>query len=133
MPDETSAPIRVLIVDDDPAFRLIIRTVLKRAGGIEVVDEAEDGLIALERAEQHEPDVVLLDLLMPNLDGFDTLPELRRLVPSARVIVLTALDEREASRETALVGVDGFLEKRHIGPPLIALIRGETRAAVRRA
>lgn len=123
-------PIRVLVVDDDPAFRLITRTVLKRADGIEVVAEAEDGERGLALAREHEPDVVLLDLLMPNLDGFDTLPQMCALLPDVRVVVLTALDEREANREAALVGASGFLEKRHVVQYLVPLVRGEPLSAV---
>jgi DNA-binding NarL/FixJ family response regulator len=128
--DAAERPIRVLVVDDDPAFRLITRTVLKRADGIEVVAEGEDGEQGLALAREHEPDVVLLDLLMPNRDGFDTLPELCRLLPDARVVVLTALDEREANREAALVGASGFLEKRHVVQYLVPLVRGESLSAV---
>lgn len=115
--------LRVLVVDDDATFRSAIRLLIDRAAGLEVVAEASDGREGLEAAEEHAPEAVLLDLLMPVMDGFETLPRLRQLLPDALIVVLTALDEDEATRDTALIGADAFLEKRHIGARLVPLLQ----------
>lgn len=116
--------LRVLVVDDDDTFRMATRLVVDRSDGLSVVGEASDGQQCLQMARECMPHAVLLDLLMPGMDGFETLPRLRSLMPDIMIIVLTALDEQEATRETALVGADAFLEKRHIGERLIPLLRG---------
>jgi DNA-binding NarL/FixJ family response regulator len=119
---------RVLVVDDDMRFRLGISVLLSRAG-VEVVGEATDGAEALEVARRETPDVVLLDLLMPRMDGFAALPALRELLPDANIIVLTNLHEEQVTEEAILVGADAFLEKRAIGEHLIPLVRETARPA----
>lgn len=116
--------LRVLVVDDDDMFRMATRLIVERSDGLSVVGEAGDGQQALDLAKECMPHAVLLDLLMPGMDGFETLPRLRSLLPDIMIVVLTALDEQEATRDTALVGADAFLEKRHIGERLIPLLRG---------
>lgn len=114
--------IRILVVDDDPQFRQLLRAVLRRVGDFEFVSEAGDGKAAVDRTREHQPDVVLLDLLMPGMDGFEALPLIKDAHPDTDVLVLTALDEEEA-QEAALVGASGFIEKRHITERLEAAIR----------
>lgn len=116
---------RVLVVDDDSRFRLIVRTLLRRAEGFEVAGEAGDGHEALELARSEAPDAILLDLLMPGMDGFTALPALRRVMPECRIVVLTALDEDQVAPETALVGADAFLEKRHLAELLMPVLLGQ--------
>lgn len=128
MPEHVAegGPFRVLLVDDDPSFRLVMRALLSRADDVELVGEAQDGAAAIELAEEQAPDVVLLDLLMPGMDGFQALPRIAEVAPQARVVILTALDESEATREAVLVGASAFLEKRHVDRLLIPIVRGET-------
>lgn len=114
--------LRVLVVDDDHTFRMATRLIVDRAEGLSVVAEASDGEECLALAREHAPDAVLLDLLMPGMDGFETLPRLRSLLPEVTIVVLTALDEDEATREAALIGASAFLEKRHIGDRLVPLL-----------
>lgn len=117
-----TGPARVLIVDDDELYRMLLREILRRAEGYEVVAEASDGAEALGLLDASTPDVVLLDLMMPVMDGFATLPPLRAALPNATIVVLTALDETEAAREGVLIGMDAFLEKRHAGDGLVDLL-----------
>ena len=114
--------IRILVVDDDPQFRHLVRLVLRHAADFEFVGEAADGQAGVERVEEIRPDVVLLDLMMPGLDGFHALPLIRSAHPEVSVIVLTALDADEAA-EGMLLGASGFVEKRHITERLEPLIR----------
>jgi DNA-binding NarL/FixJ family response regulator len=130
--DDTRPVHRVLLVDDDAAFRLVMRTLLRRAADVELVGEADDGATAVALADEHRPDVVLLDLLMPGMDGFEALPRLVDVLPHARIVILTALEEREATREAVLVGASAFLEKRHVDRLLIPLVRGESPGEVAR-
>jgi two-component system, NarL family, nitrate/nitrite response regulator NarL len=114
--------IRVLIVDDDPQFRQLLRLVLRRADGIDIAAEAPDGRTGIERAEELDPDVVLLDLMMPGMSGFEALPLLKAATPRAAVVVLTALDEDEAE-EGVVLGASAFVEKRYITDRLEGVIR----------
>lgn len=85
-------PERVLIVDDHAGIRLILRAAALARDDFEVVGEAVDGYEAITCAETLQPDLVLLDVAMPGMDGLEALPRVRRAAPGARVVVLTAFD-----------------------------------------
>jgi DNA-binding NarL/FixJ family response regulator len=103
--------IRVLIVDDHVVVREGLRTFLELQDGIEVVGEASDGTEALERAEQLEPDVVLMDLVMPGLDGVGAMRQLRERSPQTRVIVLTTFLDDNRLLPAIRAGAAGYLLK----------------------
>src|SRR5256885_14049952 len=85
------APLRVLLVDDVADLRLLLASLFGAHPGVQVVGEAADGQQAVALARQHEPDLIVLDLAMPVLDGVGALPLLRRASPRSRVVVLTAI------------------------------------------
>ncbi|MEV6244860.1 response regulator transcription factor [Streptomyces sp. NPDC051742] len=116
-------PIRVVIADDEPLIRAGIRMILISDPEIEVVGEAADGRAAVEAARAHAADVVLLDIQMPVLDGLSALPEFRRAVPEARVIVLTTFGERENVLRALEHGSAGFLLKDTAPAELIRAVR----------
>ena len=89
-PPGQSLPIRVLVADDSVAFRKLLCLLLTRDERFEVVAEANDGVEALKLAEKHRPDVVLLDIAMPRLDGLQTLPALKEKHPEMKVVVLSS-------------------------------------------
>jgi DNA-binding NarL/FixJ family response regulator len=103
--------IRVLIADDHPVVRQGLRTFLGVQDDIEVVGEAADGVEVVARAESLQPDVILLDLKMPGVDGLAALRELRERGVTARVLVLTSVAERARVLPVVRAGAVGFLYK----------------------
>ena len=103
--------IRVLIVDDHAVVREGLRTFLELQDGIEVVGEAGDGEQAVARATELEPDVILMDLVMPQLDGIGAMRELRRRASTSRVIVLTSFLDDERLMPALQAGAAGYLLK----------------------
>ncbi|MGH2809237.1 MAG: response regulator [Actinomycetota bacterium] len=81
----------MLIADDVPALRAMVRRILERDGRFEVIGEAQDGIEAVHLAGQLQPQVVVLDLMMPRKDGATALAEIRRVSPASRVVILTGV------------------------------------------
>ena len=102
--------VRVLLVDDLQFMRELLRGILTDAGA-DVVAEAEDGRAALRRFLVHEPDVVLLDIAMPVMDGITTLRKIRLLDPRARVIMCSALGEQQLIVRAIQLGARDFVVK----------------------
>ena len=111
--------IRVLIVDDHAVVREGLRTFLELQDGIAVAGEAADGEQAIMQAEALLPDVVLMDLVMPRLDGVGAMRELRRRMPQTRVIVLTSFAEDERLLPAIQAGAAGYLLK-NVAPAELA-------------
>jgi DNA-binding NarL/FixJ family response regulator len=105
----TSSP-RVLVVDDQDLVRAGFRLILA-SRGIEVVGEAADGGEAVARARQLQPDVVLMDIRMPNMDGLEATRRILRDAPGCRVIILTTFDLDRYVYDALAVGASGFLVK----------------------
>jgi DNA-binding NarL/FixJ family response regulator len=119
----TDQPLTVLIVDDHPVVRSGLRVLLDVHDGIEVVGEAADGEQALALAAALEPDVILLDLKLPGLDGVAVLTELRARGVGARVLVLTSANDPAQVSRAVQAGASGFLYKDVDPDALIRAIR----------
>jgi DNA-binding NarL/FixJ family response regulator len=104
--------IRVLLVDDFPLIREGIAAALSRDPAIDVVGEAADGVEGLRMANELQPDVIVLDLHMPEMGGIMTLERLRTEVPSARVLVMTASEKSETLLAAVSGGAAGYITKR---------------------
>jgi two-component system, NarL family, response regulator LiaR len=115
--------IRVLVVDDHAVVRRGLRTFLELQDEIEVVGEAEDGEEALNEAERLDPDVVLLDLVMPRVDGITALHGLRERSPRSRVIVLTTFLDDDKLLPAVRAGAAGYLLKDVEPRELVGAIR----------
>ncbi len=122
--------LKILVVDDHALMRESVRAILETDDGFEVVGEADSAAAAVERAGALRPDVVLLDLRLPDADGFTCLDALRRLLPDSAVIVFSAVDDPELVSAALDRGAAGYILKR-IGPvDLPAAIRGTVEGSV---
>jgi DNA-binding NarL/FixJ family response regulator len=103
--------IRVLIADDHNLFRAGIRALLQTLGDIEIVAEAGDGVEALRFVAAHRPDVVLMDIMMPNLNGLDAAARMARAFPRTRVIMLSMSADEDSVLKALRAGAVGYLVK----------------------
>ncbi len=117
-------PVRVLIADDHQVVREGLQMILAESDGeIVVVGEASDGDEAVRLATKVQPDVVLMDLSMPRMDGLEATRRLREAGVNARVLILTSFAEREGVRDAVRAGVTGYLMKDVLKSELLAAIR----------
>lgn len=114
------APVRVLLVDDSAEFAESARAVLAADARIEVVGVAADGDEALDLAEQLRPDLVLMDIEMPRVNGVDATRAIRDRCPDSQVVMLTGRRERDDEVGSGEAGAVGFLHKDQLGSPRLA-------------
>ncbi|MEV4259173.1 response regulator transcription factor [Spirillospora sp. NPDC049652] len=115
--------IRVVVVDDEPMVCAHLRTILGAAGDIEVVDEAFDGAAAVEAVVRHRPDVVLMDLRMPGVDGLTAIERIGALPDPPVVVALTTFDSDRHVVRALRAGAAGFLLKSTPPEDLVGLVR----------
>jgi DNA-binding NarL/FixJ family response regulator len=126
----TAAPIRVLIADDQPVVRDGLAMLLDQIEGVKVIGSAGDGLEAVEQAHSRRPDVVLMDLGMPGIDGIEATRRIRDALPDTCVLVLTGNSEYESVVPALKAGAHGYLTKgaswKEIEQAIRAVVAGET-------
>jgi DNA-binding NarL/FixJ family response regulator len=108
---ERPLSLRVLVVDDHPAFRRALTSALRMVADIEVAGEAGGGMAACEEADHLEPDVILMDLSMPDLSGIDAMKKIHETRPDLPIVILTAHADAGVEREAREAGAVGFLAK----------------------
>lgn len=115
---------RVLIVDDAANLRELLSILLDVEDDFEVVGTAADGQQAVAAAERLRPDLVLLDLAMPVMDGLQALPLLRRHLPDARIVIFSGYEHAAVASEALNAGADAYIEKGTSVTALVAELRG---------
>ena len=121
---------RVLLADDHAILRSGLRLLLTSQNEFDVVGEASSGTEALTLAGQLQPDLILLDLSMPALGGLDALPTLRKLVPSARILILTMHDDPQYLRQALKHGASGYVLKKAADSELLSAMRSVLRGEI---
>jgi DNA-binding NarL/FixJ family response regulator len=113
----------VLICDDNAAMRALLGVIVDTAEGLCVVGEAGDGDKAVLEATRLLPDVILLDLAMPNRSGLEALPELRRIAPDARIVVFSGFAETTVAEDVLALGAHTYLQKGADPETIVATIQ----------
>ena len=118
-----SIPLRVLIVDDNESIRRSICQILHSEADIEVVCEAADGADAVNKIRQHHPDVVLLDITMPTMNGLEASAIIKREFPSVQVLIVSQHDAREFHWAARVTGASGYVIKSKVASELLPELR----------
>ena len=114
--------VRVLVVEDHIPFRRFISSTLKKKRNLQIIGEVSDGLEAVRKAEQLKPDLILLDIGLPTLNGFDVAREIRRRVRESKIIFLTLECDADVMQEAFTLGASGYVVKTMAGSDLWAAL-----------
>ncbi len=127
---ETSGAARLLVADDQPFMRLAIKSILQKDATLEVVSEAEDGLIAVQRCREVLPDLILMDISMPRMDGLQATRKVKEEFPLTSVLILTAHADHRLLMDAVKAGAAGYILKgenpHRIREAVRAVLEGET-------
>ena len=115
--------LRVLVVDDNESVRRSICQILRLQADIEVVCEAADGADAIRKIREYDPDVVLLDITMPTMNGLEVAETIKTEFPSVQVLVVSQHDSRGFQWAALAAGVSGYVNKSNVGRDLIPELR----------
>jgi DNA-binding NarL/FixJ family response regulator len=112
-----------LIVDDSPGWRRSVRSLLQKQLDLEIIGECSDGLEAVQKSEELQPDLVLLDIGLPNLNGVEAARQIRKIAPASRILFLTSYRWPEIVHAATSVGALGFVLKLNASRELLPAIR----------
>jgi two-component system, NarL family, response regulator LiaR len=115
--------VRILIVDDHEPLRRAIRILLESRSEFEVCGEAEDGLQAIDKSAELQPDVVILNIIMPLVDGFEAARKIRVVSPHSRIVILSSHTDQHLLQEARNVGAVCYVPKSEAGRELVAAVR----------
>jgi DNA-binding NarL/FixJ family response regulator len=126
---EKNGHIRILLVDDHEVFRRYVCSMLKEQANVQIIGEAEDGLQAVKQAKALQPDVILLDIGLPGINGLEAAREIGEIANKTRIIFLTQESSPELVHEAFELGAWGYITKTEAGaellPAVVAVSRGE--------
>ena len=114
--------IRVLVVEDFEPFRRFICSTLEKKSELQVVCEVSDGLEAVQKAEELQPDLILLDIGLPTLNGIEAARQIRKLAPEAKIIFVSQESSADVVQEALSLGALGYVVKTHAGSELLAAV-----------
>ena len=116
-------PIKLMLVDDHDVVRTGLRSYLETQPGFQVIAEANNGRQALEKAREIQPDIVLMDITMPDMDGMEATLQLKKLYPDCQILVLTVHADKQYFMKMLSVGASGYLTKQAAADELVAAIQ----------
>ena len=116
-------PLRVLLVDDNRSIRRAIRQLLQTQVDIEVIGEAVDGIDAIRKTRTYRPDVILMDLAMPTMNGFEAVRQIKKESPTTQVLFVSQFDSDAFTREALAVGASGYILKSNASKQLILAVK----------
>jgi DNA-binding NarL/FixJ family response regulator len=114
--------VRVLVVEDHLPFRRFISTALNKERNLQIIGEVSDGLDAIQSAVKLKPDLILLDIGLPTLNGIEVARQIRRLVPQSKIIFLTMESDADVVQEAASLGASGYVVKAMAGADLLTAL-----------
>ena len=122
--------VRVLVVDDYEPFRRFICSTLETRPELQVVGEASDGLEAVHKAEELQPDLIVLDIGLPTLNGVETARRIRKLSPESKILFVSQESSANLVQEALRLGAVGYVVKSHAGSELLAAVEAVCRGRV---
>ena len=117
------AVVRIFIVDDSQAWRRSVCSILRQHLDLEIVCESSDGLEAVRKSEELQPDLILLDIGLPTLNGLEAARQIRKVSPSSRILFLTSYDSPELLQEALRIGALGFVVKSNAAFDLLPAVK----------
>ena len=123
----TDRSVRILIADDQPIIRTMVRSTLEKIPHFEVCAEAVDGAKAIEEAQRLKPDVVVLNVTMPVLNGFDAAREIKATLPDTAIVILSSHADQRFVAEAKKIGVRSYVAKSKVGEALVKAIEAAVR------
>jgi DNA-binding NarL/FixJ family response regulator len=117
-----SSTVRILLVEDFEPFRILIRTILEQKPGLHIIAEVSDGLDAVQKAVELKPQLILLDVGLPFLNGFDAARLIRKLAPDSRILFVSQEAASHVVQEARSVGASGYVVKNRLASDLLPAV-----------